>query len=428
MKILRLEAENIKKLKVVAIKPDGNVVEITGPNGSGKSSVLDSIYYALAGAKDIPSQPIRRGQLKAHVTLELGEITVTRKFSKDTGTSLVVEAKNGARYPTPQRLLDEMLGKLTFDPLAFSRMEPKKQLEQIRSMVQIDVDLDKLDADNRTDFEKRTDLNREIKTLDAQGFGFTYPDDTPDEELDVSKLAGELEEAGQHNAGIERVKRDREILAGEIQAELESAKRNRENAAGLRARADELDKQAIEYEGVAHDKTEKLEAIVVPDPIDTAEVRELINSARTINASVAKKKQQSAIYAQAKQKRAAADALTENMQARTTAKLSAIAAAKMPIDGLSFGEGEVVYNGLPFAQASSAEQLRISVAVAMAANPKLKVLRIQDGSLLDENSMKILAAMAAESDYQIWIERVDTSGKVGIVMEDGNVKAEAKSA
>lgn len=123
MKILRLEAENIKKLKVVAINPNGNVVQITGPNGSGKSSVLDSIYYALAGAKDIPSQPIRRGQLKAHVTLELGEITVTRKFSKDTGTSLVMEAKNGARFPTPQRLLDDMLGKLTFDPLEFSRMD-----------------------------------------------------------------------------------------------------------------------------------------------------------------------------------------------------------------------------------------------------------------------------------------------------------------
>lgn len=428
MKILRFEAENIKKLKVVAIKPDGHIVEITGPNGSGKTSVLDAIFYALAGAKDIPSQPIRRGQLKAHVTLELGEITVTRKFSKDTGTSLVVEAKSGARYPTPQRLLDEMLGKLTFDPLAFSRMDPKKQLEQIRSMVKIDVDLDKLDADNRTDFEKRTDLNREIKSLDAQGFGFTFPDDTPDEELDISKLAGELEKAGQDNAFIERVKREREIVAGGIQAELESAKRNRDESARLRARADELDKQAIAYEGVAHDKTEKLDAIVVPDPVDTAEVRVLIDQARIINANVAKKKQQSAIYAQAKQKRAAVDSLTENMQARTTAKLSAIAAAKMPIEGLSFGEGEVVYNALPFSQASSAEQLRISVAVAMAANPKLKVLRIQDGSLLDENSMKLLAAMAAESDYQIWIERVDTSGKVGVVMEDGNVKAEAKSA
>lgn len=429
MKILRLEAENIKKLKVVAINPNGNVVQITGPNGSGKSSVLDSIYYALAGAKDIPSQPIRRGQLKAHVTLELGEITVTRKFSKDTGTSLVMEAKNGARFPTPQRLLDDMLGKLTFDPLEFSRMDGKKQLEQIRSMVKLDLDIDKLDADNRNDFEKRTDLNREIKSLDAQGFGFTFPEDTPDEEIDISKLAGELESAGLQNSNIERLERQREKIAEKIQDRVERAENCKREADELRHKATELD----EMVGILHadNATEKkiLDAIIVPDPIDTAEVRELIGSARQINASVAKKKQQAAIFAQAKKKRDAAEALTEAMAARLTAKNTAIAAAKMPIEGLSFGDGEVVYNGLPFNQASSAEQLRISVAVAMAANPKLKVLRIQDGSLLDEKSMELLTAMADAADYQIWIERVDVSGKVGVVMEDGSVKAaEAKSA
>jgi hypothetical protein len=41
-------------------------------------------------------------------------------------------------------------------------------------------------------------------------------------------------------------------------------------------------------------------------------------------------------------------------------------------------------------------------------------------------SMKLLAKMAAAEDYQIWIERVDTSGKVGVVMEDGAVKDAVK--
>jgi energy-coupling factor transporter ATP-binding protein EcfA2 len=426
MKILRFEAANIKKLKVVEIRPDGHIVEITGPNGSGKSSVLDAIFYALAGAKDIPSQPIRRGQLKAHVTLELGDVTVTRKFSKDTGTSLVAEAKNGARFPTPQRLLDEMLGKLTFDPLEFSRMDPKKQLEQIRSMVKLDVDLDKLDADNRNDFEKRTELNREIKSLDAQGFGFTFPEDTPDEEIDISKLAEELEAAGRQNAALERALSERKAIENTIRARTQHAHESRLQAERLRKNAEECDKAAEMDIAENLTDTATLEKMQLPAPTDTAEVRELINSARQINASVTKKKQQAAIFAQAKKKRDAADALTESMAARLNAKNTAIAAANMPIEGLSFGEGEVVYNGLPFDQASSAEQLRVSVAVAMAANPKLKVLRIQDGSLLDETSMKLLAKMAEDSDYQIWIERVDTSGKVGVVMEDGAVKDAVK--
>ena len=49
---------------------------------------------------------------------------------------------------------------------------------------------------------------------------------------------------------------------------------------------------------------------------------------------------------------------------------------------------------------------------------------MRDGSLLDDEAMKTLAAMADENDYQIWIERVDSSGQVGFVLEDGHVKGQ----
>lgn len=430
MKILRFTAENIKKLKVVSITPTGAVVEITGANGSGKTSVLDAIFYALGGAKDIPSQPIRRGQTKAHVALDLGDITVIRKFSKDTGTSLVVEAKNGARYPTPQRMLDELFGKLTFDPLAFSRMEPKKQLEQIRSMVKLELDVDQLDLDNASNFQQRTDLNREIKSLDAQGFGFTFPDDTPDEEIDISKLAGELEEIAKKNAAIVNEQARRTRIALEISDRTREAERIRINKQklereiqALQSTVDECEKNAKAIDAEADQVRIELNSLpAIGESLDSSEIRTLMSQAQAINQAVGRKKQQSAIFASAKARRAKVDELTEAMAARTNAKQKAIAEAKMPIDGLSFGDGEVVYNDLPFSQASAAEQLRISVAVAMAANPKLRVLRIEDGSLLDEKSMKILGEMATAADYQVWIERVDTTGKVGIVMEDGSVK------
>jgi hypothetical protein len=65
----------------------------------------------------------------------------------------------------------------------------------------------------------------------------------------------------------------------------------------------------------------------------------------------------------------------------------------------------------------------VSVAIAMAANPKLRVIRIKEGSLLDPDGLALIGAMARDHDYQIWIERVDASGKVGIVIEDGQVIA-----
>ena len=48
---------------------------------------------------------------------------------------------------------------------------------------------------------------------------------------------------------------------------------------------------------------------------------------------------------------------------------------------------------------------------------------IREGSLLDENNMAILEQMAHENNWQILAEVVDTTGKVGIFMQDGEVAA-----
>lgn len=118
---------------------------------------------------------------------------------------------------------------------------------------------------------------------------------------------------------------------------------------------------------------------------------------------------------------AAAKVITEAMDARERAKRDAIKAAAMPVEGLGFGEGVVTYNDVPFDQASSAEQLRVSMGIAIAANPKLRVIRILDGSLLDADSMRIVSEMAKASDFQVWIELVSMDGHVGVVIEDGAV-------
>ena len=80
MKIISLTAENIKKLVVVEITPQGNLVEITGKNGAGKTSVLDAIWWALAGASHIQTKPNRTGATNAPRKLYLGEVGVPRTF------------------------------------------------------------------------------------------------------------------------------------------------------------------------------------------------------------------------------------------------------------------------------------------------------------------------------------------------------------
>ena len=423
MKIVSLTAENVKRLRAVEITPDGSLVQITGPNGSGKSSVLDAIYMALAGTKAIPSKPVRDGADKARIRLDLGEVIVTRRFTAAGGTSLTVEAADGARYPSPQKMLDDLLGALTFDPLAFSRMEPKRQLETLRGLVQLDVDIDALDAANKTDYEARTGINRRVKELRAQAEGIKVEPGAPAEPVDVGELTAEMQRAGEHNADIERRKANREKAADSIASTRVEAQQWRDKAAELRRQADQLDLDAAEADQRADDLQAKVDAAgELPAPIDVAAIREKIDQASTINRAVQERQLRADLERQAAAAEKNAAALTEQMDARTKQRADAIAAATMPVEGLTFGDGEVLYNGIPFEQASSAEQLRVSVAIAMAANPKLRVLRIKDGSLLDENGLRLVGEMAQAADYQVWVEQVDTSGKVGIVMEDGAVR------
>jgi len=422
MRIVELRAENIKKLSVVEIRPTGDLVQITGKNGAGKSSVLDAIWWALAGTKPIQSQPIRKGSSKALIKLDLGDIRVTRKFQEGKDSTIVVENADGARYPGPQEMLNTLLGSLTFDPLGFSRMEPAAQLNQLRRLVKVDVDVDALDKANKTDFDKRTDVNREAKSFRAQADGIAVPEGLPDEAIDLSAMLQQMQTAGEQNATLEQRKANRQRVGDQISTDRMRAKDLREDAQALRRKADEMEALARTTDERADLEQRRLdEADPLPAPIDTEKVRQSIEVARVTNAGVEARERKAAIAKEADDKEAEAQALTDAIEARTKQKADAIAAAKMPVDGLGFGDGEVTFKGLPLDQASSAEQLRISCAIAMAANPKLRILRIKDGSLLDDDGLALLGEMAAANDFQIWIERVSSDGKVGIVLEDGHI-------
>ena len=105
-KIVQLNVENVKRIEAVEITPDGELVVIGGKHGNGKSSVLDSIMYALGGEKALPPVPLRNGTSKGHITINLGDLVVTRKFTRkkdgEIGTSLEIKRANGDKVSSPQ--------------------------------------------------------------------------------------------------------------------------------------------------------------------------------------------------------------------------------------------------------------------------------------------------------------------------------------
>lgn len=431
MKIIRLTAENIKKLRAVEITPAGEIVTIAGKNGAGKTSVLDSIWWALAGTKNIQGEPIRKGETKARIRLDLGEIVVERKFTP-TGSTLAVESVDGARYQSPQKMLDALLGELSFDPLAFARMEPRKQFDELRRVSKLEIDIDKLDGQNASDYGKRTDVNRDAKAKRAHADGIAAPAEVRGDEVDETALVDELQKAGEINADIEAKSARRREAQAAIDYQRGNARVHRERAAELLIQADALEKEAAKWCEDAGALQKKLDdAPPLPTAVDVSALRERINKARTTNAAIAARKaaidRKATLNTEAAALEAQSREITERMEARNTAKASAIASAAMPVEGLGFGDGHVTFGGIPFDQCSSAEQLRVSMSIAMAANPKLRVIRIVDGSLLDEDSLTAIGEMAKSADFQVWIETVSSSGNVGVVIDDGAVASTPES-
>ncbi len=100
-----------------------------------------------------------------------------------------------------------------------------------------------------------------------------------------------------------------------------------------------------------------------------------------------------------------------------------LAGAKWPVGGLGFSGDEVVYDDLPFSQASAAKSLEVSFAIVSAMHPRLRVALIRDASLLDKAHMDVLCSLAKKYKMQVWLEEVAEFGPIdSIVIEDGTQK------
>jgi DNA repair exonuclease SbcCD ATPase subunit len=433
VKIIRLQAENFKRLKAVTITPEGQIVQISGKNGQGKSSVLDSIWAALGGAEAIPKLPIRKGAEEAVIKLDLGEYLVTRKFKAredgDFNTSLVIETPDGMRPKSPQTLLNELVGRFSLDPFQFVNMTPKGQFDALKVLVP-GLDLADIKAKNEADYERRTAVNRKAKEAAASAAAIGAKDGKV-QRVDVAEITAKLAGASEINDGIQRRAANRQkasesasTFRSTISANLAMVETYRKqieeinlSIAGLLAANDEYDRQATELEV----KLQTAEPL--PDKVDTAKLAAELANANAINAEADKQECRDNLLAEAERYQAEAKALTEAMEAREEHKRAAIAAAKFPVPGLSLGDEEVLVDGVPFEQAAASQKIRTSVALAMAMNPNIRVIRIMEGSLLDEDALKIVADMAKDQDFQVWVETVSFDGTgPGVIIEDGHIK------
>ena len=411
MKVIRLSASNVLRLKAVEVEPAGTVQIVAGKNGAGKSSLLNALYLALAGgqaSREI-TKPVREGEEWAEVQLDLGSLIVTRTWDDKGKTTLTVKAADGGNYKSPQTLLDQLIGKLSFDPLAFTRLSAREQREALLDL--LGLDFTEADAERQRLYDLRTDTGRR-----AHAFGEVPKllKGAPIDEVSASSILDRIRAASDLESKARSF--DRQIQEREQRIELILSRLE-----DLRSQIASLEDEATGHKNSIAQLTDARNGLPEPEDgaalqAELAQVEDRNKAARDNRRILEAAEQQNALQEEYA-------AFGRQIEGLDRAKADAIAAAEMPVAGLGFDESGVTFGGVPFGQASSAEQIRVSLAMAMALNPTLRVIRIMDGSLLDSDSMAAIRAAAEEHDVQVWIEVVgDGDGDPAtIVIDDGEI-------
>jgi len=417
MNIVQFHAENIKRVKVVDITPAEDVIIISGKNENGKSSVIDAIWLALEyrAASKNNGEALRKGEDKGIITLDLGDYIVTRRFTENDSV-LDVRTPDGSKITSPQKLLDGMIGDLSFDPYEFSRKNEQEQRTLLSDLLfkitEGKLNLADFDAKKQEAYDARTEANREKKRLASLLANLRPPVDAdPREEISVTDLT---------NAITEAVDTKRSIDSSE-----DRIARNKTDI----LRQQEIIKAAQEKVTLLEEQNDKIlqeiAALSVPD------IAYLQNQLQNIEANNRRAREVND-YEKIRKSLSEVDehieALNAKMELLDIEKAEALEAAPLPINGFTINaEGVRIVNEdgtqVPFSQGSTARRLKISLAIAMAANPTLRVIRIADGSTLDDESLQVIRDMAKDKDFQVWVEYASRNAddKIGFYIEDGRL-------
>ena len=416
MKIRMLRVDNLKGVKHVEIKPGENVIVIAGNNGAGKTSVLDAVAWGLLGGREMEKtpKPIREGEEEAKVVIELDDFIVQKKWTDKTKTGyLQVVGKDNTKYSRPQELLSGFIGKLTFDPGEFSELRAKEQRFMLVDLVGIKDKLAVLDEKRGKLFDERTLVSRDVRKTEAIFEALPIPDkDLPENPVSVMEISGKLRRAIEANNDIDMVKN--------------AVGRNKENLENYNEEIDmlmqKIDSLKVNIETENKSLENNLKFIKGSQTIDIKPIEEEIQKAEMVNSRISEAREFRELDKKLQGITGEVKTLSGAIGKLDNEKEATIKDAPMPIEGLGIEDDFVSFRGIPYNQLSKSEQIKVSVKIAMAMNPDLRVILMTYGSLLDDDAMDYMEKVSKEEDYQIWVERISIDKYSDVILVDGEVK------
>lgn len=410
VKITALEAENVKRIKAVALTPSPTGLTIVGGNNNqGKTSVLDALAWALGGEKFRPTAAVRDGALAPpHLKVILSNGVVVERRGKNS--SLTVTDPTGQR--SGQQLLNAFVEPLALDLPRFMQASDKDKADTLLNIIGVGDALTGLDREIKALYDRRTVIGQIGAQKRHAAEELTEYPDAPSEPVSAIELIQQQQEILLHNADNQR---KRMKLAQLEEQEKQLGRRVQELS-------QELEMVEHQLTAVQQDVQDATKTVAQLQDESTAELEQSIRNVEEINRQVSANLAKSKAQDEAERYAQEYTALTEQIKAKRTARMDLLNGADLPLTGLGVEGGSLTYNGKHWQDMSGSDQLRVATAIVRRLNPDCGFVLLDKLEQMDLATLAEFGSWLQTEGLQAIATRVSTGGECQIIIEDGRVK------
>lgn len=440
LRLLGAKIENFKNIDQMEVDFGGRSAIIVGPNGIGKSSFIQALISPI-DAKYMPAEPIKKGEERGKIELSIGGVlhgekkdyTIECFFSpaKKKGRLKLLDA-TGQELTPAKSMLDSIIGNIGFDILEFinlgitktgkvSEEGVRKQIEALKKLLphEIRVELDKINSDIKEKKNQKTILNSNIKTSQSfiENSDFTQEEIAKySEPINLEAIMKKVNEVNEEIQKYDKVKNFYETCKNKIPQIESECKQLEEEIKQLETqiknKRDIREKKMLEKRNIEQQQKQANLWLQDKNKPSIELVTQELNEAQEHNRNVLEIGKYSSKYEELRKDQDELEAINKDQKKLEGKKKKILSNNALPIPGLSFDEERIYYKDLPFTaeQHPTSEIISIGMMIAMAMNPNLRLIIINDGSLLDNDTLEQVLKMSNEYGYQVLIEKVRPEG------------------
>ena len=423
IKISRLEAENVKRIKAVKVEPTpSGLTIIGGNNGQGKTSVLDAITWALGGNKYKPSEPQRReSTIPPYLSVELSNGLVVERKGKNSSLKVIDPQGNSAG----QALLDEFIAELALDLPKFMTMNNKDKANTLLQIIGVGDKLYELERQETELYNKRHAIG--LIADQKEKFAKEMPrySDAPEDLVSASALIKQQQEILARNGENQRKRERVRNIETDVRRQEDVVSTRKATIADLEQKLLEAKESLVKAESRLVELNSDLEtarkSVKELEDESTAEIESSIEQIEEINRKVRANLDREKAIDDARGYRDEYRDLTTQIEMVRKQKFDLLAGAKLPLEGLSVEDGELTYNGDKWDGMSGSDQLIVATAIVRKLNPKCGFVLLDKLEQMDLNTLQSFGKWLEQEGLQAIATRVSTGDECSIIIDDGYV-------